>query len=102
MLEKFAKLDSQVLRALLVTAIGLVGAILRAFGIGDESFSKGALEIADQLMLFVATLGVLYAAHARINKPNPPLSDKAVLETQRLVDEGVLKETSKSDGEEKE
>ena len=102
MLEKISKLDSQVLRALLVVFIGLVGAIMRAFGIGDESFSKAALEIVDQLILFVAAVAALYAAYARVAKPNPPLSDAAVRETQRLLDEGKLKDSSTLEGEEKE
>jgi hypothetical protein len=100
MLEKISKLDSAVLRALLVAFVGLVGAILRAFGVGSEMFDKSAMELVDQVMLFITACAVLYAAYARISKPNPPLSDRAVTETQRLVDEGKL--TPTSGGEEKE
>lgn len=101
MLEKISKLDSQVLRALLVVAIGLTGSILRAFGVGTDTFNKTALEIADQALLFIAAVGAVYAAYARISKPNPPLSDAAIRETQRLLDEGKLKDTP-TEGEETE
>jgi hypothetical protein len=102
MLEKIAKLDSLVLRGLAVALIALIGKVLALFGLDEMVFSTKAAEIVDALLTVITAGGVLYAAHARINKANPPLSDKAVSETQRLVDEGVLKETSKSDGEEKE
>jgi hypothetical protein len=100
MLEKIAMLDSTVLRALLVAFAGLVGAVLRAFGVGSDLFEKAVMDIIDQVMLCLTAVAVLYAAYARITKPNPPLSDKAVVDTQRLVDEGKL--TPISGGEEKE
>lgn len=101
MLEKIALLDSRVVRALLVAFVGLVGAVLRAFGVGSDLFEKATMEIIDQVMLCLTALTVLYAAYARVTKPNPPLSDAAVNETKRLVDEGKL-QTSTVEGEEKE
>ena len=101
MLEKIAMLDSSVVRALLVALAGLIGAVLRAFGVGSDLFDKNIMAVIDQIMLCLTALAVLYAAYARITKPNPPLSDAAVNKTQQLVDEGKLK-SSAVEGEEKE
>jgi hypothetical protein len=97
MLEKIAKLDSLVLRGLAVALIGLIGKILALFGLDEMLFSTKASEIVDALLTVITAGGVLYAAHARINKANPPLSDKAVAETARLVQDGTLKETVRED-----
>jgi hypothetical protein len=95
MLEKIAKLDSLVLRGLAVALIGLIGKILALFGLDEMVFSTKASEIVDALLTLITAAGVLYAAHARINKPNPPLSDAAVLKTQQMVNEGTLAEVKK-------
>lgn len=97
MLEKFAKLDSLVLRGLAVALIGLIGKILALFGLDEMLFSTKASEIVDALLTVITAAGVLYAAHARINKPNPPLSDKAVEETARMLQDGSLKATPRED-----
>lgn len=101
MLEKIAMLDSRVLRALLVAFAGLVGAILRAFGVGSDLFEKNIMELIDQVMLVLTTLAVVYAAYARINHPNPPLSDTAVEKTQQMIADGKLVEVQKTGEEEK-
>ena len=78
MLEKIAKLDSLVLRGLAVALIGLIGKILSLAGVDEMLFSAKANEIVDAALTVLTTAGVLYAAYARINHPNPPLSDAAV------------------------
>jgi hypothetical protein len=92
MLEKFAKLDSLVLRGLLVAAVGFIGVVLSLFGVSEGMFSEKAMKVVDAGMTLLTAVGLLYAANARINKPNPPLSDKAVAETARMVQDGTLKE----------
>jgi hypothetical protein len=100
MLEKIAKLDSLVLRGLAVALIGLIGKILSLAGVDEMVFSTKASEIVDALLTVITTAGVLYAAYARINKPNPPLSDAAVAKTQEMVDDGRLSEVTKTTREE--
>lgn len=92
MLEKIAKLDSLVLRGLAVALIGLIGKILSLAGVDEMLFSAKANEIVDAALTVLTTAGVLYAAYARINRPNPPLSDAAVAKTQQMVAEGKLVE----------
>jgi hypothetical protein len=100
MLEKIAKLDSLVLRGLAVALIGLIGKILALAGVDEMLFSAKASEIVDAVLTVITAAGVLYAAHARINKPNPPLSDAAVVKTQQMIDEGKLVEVPSTTREE--
>lgn len=100
MLEKIAKLDSLVLRGLAVALIGLIGKILALAGVDEMVFSAKASDIVDAALTVITTAGVLYAAYARINHPNPPLSDAAVEKTQALIDAGKLVEVQKTTREE--
>lgn len=100
MLEKIAKLDSLVLRGLAVALIGLIGKILALAGVDEMVFSAKASEIVDAALTLITSAGVLYAAYARINHPNPPLSDKAVERTEQLIAAGKLVEVPKSTSEE--
>jgi hypothetical protein len=95
MLEKIAKLDSLVLRGLAVALIGLIGKILALAGVDEMLFSTKASEIVDALLTVITAAGVLYAGYARINKPNPPLSDSAVAKTEQMIADGKLVEVPK-------
>lgn len=86
MLEQIAKLDSLVLRGLAVAAIGLIGKILSLCGVDETLFSVKASEIVDAALTLITAGGVAYAAYARINHPNPPLSESAVVKTQAMLE----------------
>lgn len=90
MLEKISKLDSQVLRALFVAAAGLIGTIASYFGVSEEVFGRESGRLVDALLLLLSTGGIAWAAYARISKPNPPLSDQALVRTEEMVQEGKL------------
>lgn len=86
MLEKIAMLDSLVLRGLAVALIGLIGKVLALFGLNEILFSTKASAIVDAALTVITAAGVVYAAYARINHPNPPISDAAVAKTQQLME----------------
>lgn len=95
-LDKLSKLKSETLRAIAITAIPVFGMIVGAFGWDEGIFSAKAALVIDRVLALWTALGLAYIADARINKPNPPLSDKAVDATMRLVDEGKLTVTATS------
>lgn len=87
MLDKIAKLDSGIIRALLVAGAAFIGGILRLFGVVDEkSFNDTAIHVIDLGITFLGAAAGLYIAYARINLPTPPLSDAAVLKSQQMAD----------------
>lgn len=86
MLDKIAKLDSGIIRALLIAGAAFIGGILRLFGVVDEkSFNENAIHVIDLLITFLGAAAGLYIAYARINLPNPPLSDSAVVKSQEMI-----------------
>lgn len=85
MLEKIALLDSHVIRALLIAIVGVIGMALSLFGVDDKLFSSKAEGFVDAVMLLVTAGGVVYAAYARITKPTPPITEKAVKRTEDLA-----------------
>jgi hypothetical protein len=93
MLDKIAKLDAAVIRALLVAAVGVLGVVLGFFGVNEDVFNAQAARFVDALSLLFTAGGVAWAAWARINLPNPPLSDKAVTKSQAMVTKSQSTET---------
>lgn len=85
MLQKIALLDSQVIRALLVAIMGVLGLVLSWFGVDEKIFSAEATKLIDAVSLLITTGGVVYAAYARAMKPTPPLTESAAEQTRTLV-----------------
>lgn len=85
MLEKIAMLDSQVIRALLIAIVGVLGLVLSFFGVDQALFSEKASKLVDALMLLIVAGGVFYASYARATKPTPPLTEAAVKKSQELL-----------------
>lgn len=92
MLEKIAKLDAAVVRALLVAIVGLIGTILSLFGVDEVAFGEKGQRVVDGLSTLLIAAGVFWAMYARINQPTPPLSDTAVAKTQQMLAQGSLQE----------
>jgi len=98
-MNMIGKLDSQVIRAVLVALAGLVGLILRKFGVADESFDQAARDIIDALLLLLTTGSVLYAGYARAYKPTPPITETAKVATEaRAAAESTPPHTSPPGG----
>jgi hypothetical protein len=74
-------LDSQIMRALLVAAAGVIGVVLSFFGVDEALFTERAARLIDALSLLLTAGGVAWAAYARAKLPTPPISDKAVQRT---------------------
>lgn len=98
MLEKIAKLDAAVVRALLVAVVGLIGTVLSFFGIDEAAFGEKGGRLVDGISTLLIAAGVFWAMYARINQPTPPLSDNAVAKTQQLIAQGKLQETKPPQG----
>lgn len=98
MLEKIAKLDAAVVRALLVAVVGLIGTILSFFGVDEAAFGEKGQRLVDGISTLLIAAGVFWAMYARINQPTPPLSDTAVAKTQQLLAQGKLQERKSAQG----
>lgn len=85
MLDKIAKLDAAVIRALLVAVAGLIGVVLSFFGIDEAAFGQKAERVIDALSMVLIAGGLAWAAYARVNLPTPPISDSAVTKTLDLM-----------------
>jgi hypothetical protein len=72
--------------------VGFIGVVLSLFGVSEGMFSEQAMKVVDAGMALLTAVGLLYAANARINKPNPPLSDAAIAKTEQMIAEGKLVE----------
>lgn len=82
MLDKIAKLDAHVIRALLVVFVGFIGTVGGTLGFLDpDKFSAAALKIVEGISELLIGLGVAYAWYARTYMPTPPISDHAVKKT---------------------
>lgn len=90
MLDKIAKLDSTTVKALLVAILGIVVSLVGAFGLDTTAITERSQAIIDAIGNAVTGFAVAYALWARITRPNPPLSDQAVVKTKVMVAEGKL------------
>jgi hypothetical protein len=79
-------LDSGVIRGLLIATLGLAGAIAGLFGINEQLFNEKGAHLVDMLSAFIAAAGLIYAAHQRATKPNPPITDGAAEKTAARID----------------
>ena len=59
MLEKIAKLDSLVLRGLLVAAVGFIGVVLSLFSVSEGMFSENAMKVVDAGMTLLTAVGLI-------------------------------------------
>lgn len=87
-MDKISKLDSQVIRGLLVAIVGLVGSILSAFGVDSALFSERAGPIIDALCTLITALGTGWAMYARLFLPTPPITDSAAVKTEERLRQG--------------
>lgn len=94
MLDKIAKLDSQVVRAMLVAIVGMVTSLIAGFGLDTTELTTKSQAIIDGIGNALTAFGVAWGLWARINNPNPPLSDKAVVKTEQMVAQGKLQTTN--------
>jgi hypothetical protein len=86
MLEKIAKLDAAVVKALLLAFAGLLGTLLDTVGLIDPTtFGVKAAGIVDAVSNFLIAVGLAWAMYARVNLPTPPISDTAVAKTAALM-----------------
>lgn len=93
MLDFFSKLDSNVLRGLLVAVASLVGLIVNSvFNISEEAWGEKAEKIIDAVIQIIALGGAIWAGYARINQPNPNLSVTANEKEAKMVAEGKIPE----------
>lgn len=91
MLEKIPVLDSQVIRALVVAGVGVVGNICSFFGVDEALFgSEKVQHLADGIATLFTLGGVVWAAWARATRPSPPLTNVAVEATKEAVARGDL------------
>lgn len=90
MLDKIAKLDSQVVRALLVAIVGMITSLVAGFGLDATEITARSQPIIDGIGNALTAFGVAWGLWARINNPNPPLSDKAVVKTEKMIARGEL------------
>lgn len=90
MLEIIKKLDSGTVRGLIVATIPLLVLIASFFGIDEAVFQAQLEGWGEKLVALVSLLGIAWAAYARVFKPTPPLTEKALQETQRMVAAGKL------------
>jgi hypothetical protein len=66
--------DAGTLRALVVTAVGLIGVIASLFGIDEAVFTAKAPKIIDALMALIALGSLVWAVYARTRQPTPPVT----------------------------
>lgn len=85
MLEKMLKMDSQVLRALLLAAVGFVGVVGSLFGLDEAVFNASAGRVLESFLTLITAVGIGWAWYARTKLPNPPLSEAAVTKTADLL-----------------
>jgi len=91
MLEKIPVLDSQVIRALIVAGVGVVGVICSFFGVDEALFSSEKVQkLADGVATLATLVGIVWAGWARTTRPSPPLSERAVEATKVAVEKGDL------------
>lgn len=82
MLDKIAKLDSGVIRGVLVAAVpvvALLGKLL--FGIDEDRITAEGNRLVELLMVLWIALGLAYISYQRLTKPTPPLTDIAAART---------------------
>jgi hypothetical protein len=92
MLQKIAKLDAAVLKALLLVIVGFIAQVASIFGLFDAEVFKGKAEdLVEAISVLLIGLGAFWAWYARVYQPTPPLSDIAVQKTQEMVQQGKLK-----------
>ena len=85
-------LDSGTIRGLLIAAVGLIGAIAGLFGVNEQIFNERGAHVVDMLSALIAAVGIIYAAHQRATKPNPPITDGAAEKTaERVSTESQMK-----------
>lgn len=91
LLDKISKMDSHVLRGLMVAGVGLVGSVVALFGhISAAQFMAKALPVIDSADVLLGAAGLAWAAYARVNLPNPPLSNGAIVRRDAAVAAGKL------------
>lgn len=91
MLEKVPVLDSQVIRALVVAGVGVVGNVCSFFGVDQAIFADERIQhLADGIATLFTLGGVVWAAWARATRPSPPITNKAVEATKIAVANGDL------------
>lgn len=91
MLQKIPVLDSQVIRALIVALIGVIGIICSFFGVSESLFdSEKVQRLADGVATLLTLGGVIWAAIARTTQPTPPLTEAAKAKTQDAIAAGKL------------
>lgn len=92
MLQKVPALDSQVIRALIVAGVGVIGVICSFFGVDEALFSSEKVQrLADGVATLATLIGVVWAAWARATKPTPPITNIAADKTAEAVKAGELK-----------
>lgn len=93
MLDIIPKLESGVIKALLTSFAVLISTFGTVFfNIDAVKFMDKANLLIGATVAFVALAAPLvWAYRARVNKPNPPLSVKALEKRVELVDSGKLK-----------
>lgn len=84
-MDNIAKLDSQVVRALLVAIAGLIGTVASFFGINEATFGEAAGRIIDAVCLLLTAGGAFWAMWARLYLPTPPLTDAAAAATEERL-----------------
>lgn len=87
-MDKISKLDSNVIRGLLVAIVGLIGSVLHACGLDSSLFSERAEPIVDAICTLITAIGTAWAMYARLFLPTPPLTDEALLRTQERLRDG--------------
>jgi hypothetical protein len=84
-------LDSNVLRGLLVAVASLIGLIVNSiFNISEDAWGEKAEKIIDAVIQIVALGGALWAGYARINMPNPNLTEAAKAKEVQLIERGKI------------
>ena len=66
--------DAGTMRALLVAAVGLIGAVASLFGVDEALFSAKAAKVVDSLSILIAVGGVVWAGVSRTRQPTPPVT----------------------------
>jgi len=99
MLERIPVLDSQVIKALVVAGVGVIGNLCSFFGVDEALFASEKVQhLADGVATLFTLGGVVWAAWARATKPNPPLTEKAKQATIDAVRTGDLQTTVPKQG----
>lgn len=85
MLKQISMMEAGVIRGLLVAIVGVLGLVLRLFGVDVDAFSDKAEQFIDALMALLAAGGLFYAGYSRVTKPTPPISDEATQKTAAML-----------------